>query len=93
MDSGGRGGRELGPEARLGRADRIAWREIDGDRCGLVGTDDAEGVRGLLERFFALAPEEKAAMGRRARETFDRRFEIRASARSLLETIERLRAG
>ena len=65
------------------------WREIDGDGCGLVGPDDAEGVRGLLERFFALAPEEAAAMGRRARETFDRRFEIRASARSLLETVER----
>ncbi|MFN3683209.1 MAG: glycosyltransferase [Fimbriimonadaceae bacterium] len=69
------------------------WREIQEDGCGLVGTDDAEGVRGLLQRFFSLTEDAVREMGLRARATFDRRFEVRASARSLLETIDRHRTG
>jgi glycosyltransferase involved in cell wall biosynthesis len=63
------------------------WREIEASGSGLVEADTDEGCAQLLARWLLLTPDEKAAMGRRAAETFQQKFEISQTARSLVATI------
>lgn len=52
------------------------WREIEQDRAGLTADDTVEGAKALLSSWAALAPDERKAMGNRARECFRHRFDI-----------------
>ena len=65
------------------------WREIAEDRAGLVENDDLAGTLLLLTCWQALDQAEKSAMGRRASDCFTRRFHIEASARSLIENLQK----
>ena len=64
------------------------WREIEADGAGFVAPDTLAGTRQLLERWLALSPEERAAMGRRARACFERRFQVDRAAAALVEQIQ-----
>jgi glycosyltransferase involved in cell wall biosynthesis len=65
------------------------WREIAGDRAGLVNDDTLPGTVQLLQQWLALTVAERAAMAERARDCFARRFEIEAAAHSLVGVMER----
>jgi glycosyltransferase involved in cell wall biosynthesis len=58
--------------------------EILADNCGLVEPDTLEGTRRLLQRWLALSPEEKTAMGERARTTFATRYDMRYNTAAIL---------
>ena len=63
------------------------WREIEADKAGLVADDTLEGTAGLLGRWQALASEERSAMGRRARESFESRYQIDRATAALVEKL------
>lgn len=63
------------------------WREVVADRAGFVARDTLAGVVDLLTRWRHLPEAERSAMGERAAACFARRFEVGASARSLVETV------
>ena len=63
------------------------WREIESDRAGLVDEDDAPGTLRLLEKWLALSAQEKDAMRKTARETFQARFEVTRAAEALIGAI------
>lgn len=54
---------------------------------GLVAADTADGAADLIGQFIGLAPEERAAMGGRAKQCFDERFEVMRYARRLAEVV------
>lgn len=64
------------------------WREIEEDRCGLVGNDTREGAENTLRRWLSLSPENKLAMNRAARAGYENRFSIGLTARRLLAVVE-----
>ena len=66
------------------------WREIAADGAGLVADDDLPGTTDLLLRWAALDAPARAAMREQARMCFETRFDIRAVARRLTDTIARL---
>ena len=69
-------------------ADKVnIWREIVEDGAGLVADDTVEGTKDLLSRWFALPAGERAAMGRRARASFERRYQVDRSTASLVEQL------
>ena len=63
------------------------WREIDEDGAGMHEADDTDGTTRLLARWFALPDDERAAMGRRARASFERRFQIDRATAGLVEQL------
>ncbi|MCX6981587.1 MAG: glycosyltransferase [Verrucomicrobia bacterium] len=63
------------------------WREIESDRAGLVDEDDGPGTLRLLEKWLALSAQEKDAMRKTARETFQARFEVTRAAEALIGAI------
>ena len=63
------------------------WREIESDRAGLVDEDDGPGTLRLLEKWLALSVQEKDAMRKTARETFQARFEVTRAAEALIGAI------
>ena len=63
------------------------WREIESSGAGLVDEDTVEGCSRLLERWLALAEEEKIAMATKAIRSFQDDFEITQTAVSLVDTI------
>jgi glycosyltransferase involved in cell wall biosynthesis len=69
------------------------WREIDTDGAGLVAPDTLAGTTDMLLRWTALDEARRQAMGQNARTCFETRFDIRAVARRLTETIGRLIAS
>ena len=66
------------------------WREIDEDGAGLVEDDTLPGTERLLARWFALPADERLAMGRRARASFERRFQIDRATAGLVEQLRGL---
>ncbi len=66
------------------------WREIEADGAGLVAADTADGTADALMRWITLALGERAVTGRQARETFDRRFTIEATASAFVAHITAL---
>jgi glycosyltransferase involved in cell wall biosynthesis len=63
------------------------WREIAEDGAGLVEPDTAEGTERLLARWLALDENTRRSMRATARESFLRRYEIGAAARSLVAAL------
>ena len=63
------------------------WREIEIDNAGLVRGATPEEVVALLAAWSELNAEQREAMGRAARRSFETRFEIRHAAKSLAETV------
>ena len=63
------------------------WKEIVEDGAGLVGEDTEAGTRDLLARWFALSSEERAEMGRRARLSFERRYQIDVATATLVQRL------
>ncbi len=58
--------------------------EIAGDGAGLMEADTLDGTLRLLERWSAMSPAERVAMGQRARECFDKRYNMRRNAANIV---------
>lgn len=52
------------------------WKEVEVAGGGLVADDDQQGISDLLDRYFAMSPEQRKLMGECARQGFLRNFEI-----------------
>ena len=65
------------------------WREVQSQDAGMVAPDTAEGTLKLLRAWLALTPEKRLAMGRNARDLFERRFTVDAMASGLLDVVMR----
>ena len=63
------------------------WREIVEDGAGMAADDTEEGTRELLARWFALSGQECAEMGRRARRSFERRYQIDVATAALVQKL------
>jgi glycosyltransferase involved in cell wall biosynthesis len=57
--------------------------------AGLVEVDTLEGTLRLLEKWLSLSEDEAAAMGLRARECFERHYDIKHMAEALVRLVER----
>ncbi|XHR30849.1 MAG: glycosyltransferase [Chthoniobacteraceae bacterium] len=64
------------------------WREIEGERAGLIENDDLAGTEALLDRWLALTPGEREEMRVAARRCFLGYFEIMKAAVSLVRVYE-----
>lgn len=64
------------------------WREIESDNAGIVGFDTKDSIRGLLEKWLRLHPDEKNKMTKNARHCFLSRFEITMVSTKFVETIQ-----
>jgi glycosyltransferase involved in cell wall biosynthesis len=62
--------------------------EIAADGAGLLEADTAEGTQRLLERWIAMPAAERDAMGARALACFQRRYDMRAGAKAIVEIFE-----
>jgi glycosyltransferase involved in cell wall biosynthesis len=65
------------------------WRELEADCAGFVAPDTADGTERNLRRWLALSEGERSTMCSQARASFERRFTAEATARSLIEVIQR----
>jgi len=63
------------------------WREIDADQAGYAEKDDLAGTVGLIHRWLATAPDQRARMKENARKSFARHFEIHRATDSLLAAL------
>jgi glycosyltransferase involved in cell wall biosynthesis len=59
------------------------WREVEGDRAGMVSEDTLEGICGLLQAYLEMPAEKKQAMRQAAVRCFEQRFEINKAAGAL----------
>jgi glycosyltransferase involved in cell wall biosynthesis len=64
------------------------WREIEQDHAGLVDEDDEPGTTRLLQKWLGLSAGERELMRANARQSFQKRFEVKRAAESLIETIQ-----
>jgi glycosyltransferase involved in cell wall biosynthesis len=62
--------------------------EIEADASGLIEADTPKGIRRLLDRWLALDPAARAEMRRRARSSFQRRYDINRNAEAILRTLQ-----
>ena len=58
--------------------------EIAADGAGLMEPDTEEGTRRLLERWIAMSPKERAAMGVEAKRCFERRYDMQQNAAKIV---------
>ena len=63
------------------------WREVENDGAAYVESDDLAGTERMLRRWIAAAPEDRARMRTRARQCFEKRFEIGRAVDSLLAVL------
>lgn len=63
------------------------WREIESAGCGLISNDSEDGVEQVLLRWTRLSPSERDAMGRRARQLFESKFESSQVATQMLAAL------
>lgn len=66
------------------------WREIRESKGGLVDSDDVEGMKALLSRYFQLSDSERANMRDAARAGYLKYFRIERAASDLLAIIDRI---
>ena len=64
------------------------WREVSDAGAGLVASDTVEGTERCLRRWLDATPDQRAAMGARARDLFHRRFTVEAMAKSLIDVVQ-----
>lgn len=64
------------------------WREIVGDGAGFADEDDREGTARLVKRWTKIPTAECAAMRTKARDCFERRFQIESAVESLVAVLE-----
>ena len=70
-------------------ADKVNIAEdIAEDRAGLMELDTADGTLHLLKRWIAMTPEERVAMGKRARQCFHDRYDMRENAKAIIRLFE-----
>jgi glycosyltransferase involved in cell wall biosynthesis len=70
-------------------ADKVNIAEdIAEDHAGLMELDTAHGTLRLLERWIAMTPEERAAMGKRALQCFQDRYDMRENAKAIIRLFE-----
>ena len=60
--------------------------EIVADGCGFAEPDTLEGTISLLQRWLALTPAEREAMGRQAKATFSARYDMRRNSAAIYRT-------
>ena len=65
------------------------WREIEADGAGLAAGDTASGIDALLSRWFALSADERADLRRRARSSFESRYQIDHATTGLVDQLRR----
>jgi len=65
------------------------WREVQASNAGFVAPDTLVGTRQLLDRWLALSPGQRSAMGLAARSLFMRRFTVDAMAKGLLDVVQK----
>jgi glycosyltransferase involved in cell wall biosynthesis len=63
------------------------WREVHAARAGLVAEDSQAGTLKNLRAWVVLPPEDRAAMGQRARALFADRFSVDRMTTSLIEVV------
>ncbi len=63
--------------------------EIAADGCGLVETDTLAGTVSLLLRWAGLSAEQRAAMGKQARLSFNARYDMRHNTAEILHAFHR----
>lgn len=63
------------------------WQEIKSHDAGLVAPDDLAGVEKLLREWLAFSPQQRQAMGQRARDLYSEQFTVESMADSLLDVI------
>lgn len=69
------------------------WREVLRFGAGLVGADDLPGTCRMLARWAAMPACERARMAGNARPCFEKEFEVRAAAQSLVDILTRAVEG
>ncbi len=63
--------------------------EIAADGAGMMEPDTPEGTLRLLERWIEMSEEERSAMSVRARECFDRRYDMRRNAQTIVTLFDK----
>jgi hypothetical protein len=63
------------------------WREVEAEGAGLIAEDDAQGIQGLLARYFSMTQEERDQMGKNALGGFLRNFEIGRAYTTIEQTL------
>jgi glycosyltransferase involved in cell wall biosynthesis len=66
------------------------WREVQGDKAGIVGSDDLEGCCDILQTWLNMSGQQRSDMRDRARQCFQQRFEIQEAAKYLVDTLATL---
>jgi glycosyltransferase involved in cell wall biosynthesis len=69
------------------------WREVVEGGCGIVASDEVEGVVTQLRQWLGLSADARRAMTVRATQTFESRFEIGRLAGRLIGLVESARGG
>jgi glycosyltransferase involved in cell wall biosynthesis len=64
--------------------------EISADGCGLVESDTLDGTIRLLQRWLALSPAQRNAMGLQAKATFETRYDMRRNSAAIYRTFNTL---
>lgn len=64
------------------------YREIKDDQAGVIANDDLEGVKFLLDRFFALSEKERNDMKAKALASFRKRFEIQQATVNFMKYLQ-----
>jgi glycosyltransferase involved in cell wall biosynthesis len=63
------------------------WREIEQAGAGIVSEDTVEGAESLLTRWIGMDPAAQRQMGLAAESCFDKNFDVKISALSLLQVL------
>lgn len=66
------------------------WREIASDGAGLVVNDDVVAIATGLREMCELSPQQRDTIGRNARNSFNKRYDLEKNAMQLLELLQRL---
>lgn len=64
------------------------WREVAGDKAGLIETDTQAGADTLVQTFLAMNSLERQAMGVRGRQCFENHFRMESAANKILSVMK-----
>lgn len=63
-------------------------QDLETDGCAFVEEDTQQGITRLLARWLATTPAQRAEMAQLARESFERRYDMRRNAEAILRVFE-----